>query len=234
MTGRSSRRAIVALLVACAWPLSVAAQSKPAPAPRDPLAPGFELSVGAGFLSGSDLADADADLRNSTGGEFRLFATSSRIGSSFPLEARIGFPLGLRYVFEVRGAWSRPELETTVNGDAEGVPAVSLAETTNQYSIDVGVLVYFNRQRQRTVTPFVSGAVGYVATVHEGLTLLEHGISVRGGGGVKFPLASGRKGRISGYGLRADATLVVMTNGVTSESGATTQVATSGSLYLTF
>jgi len=81
MTARGSRRAIAALVVACAWPLSAAAQGQPSTAPRDPLAPGLELSIGAGFLSGGDLDDADADLRNSTGGDFRLFATSSRIGS---------------------------------------------------------------------------------------------------------------------------------------------------------
>ena len=233
MTARRSRGVLVALVLAFMVPLTAAAQNKP-PAPRDPLAPGFEVSIGAGFLSGSDLGDADAELRNSTGGEFRLFATSSRIGASIPVEVRLGFPIGRRYVFEVRGAWARPDLQTSVNGDAEGAPGISVAETTDQYSIDAGVIVYLGRQRQRAVTPFVSGAVGYVATVHEGLTLLENGMSVRGGGGVKFPLASGRKGRISSYGLRADAALVVMTNGVTSSSGATTQVATSGALYLTF
>ncbi len=150
------------------------------------------------------------------------------------MEVRLGFPMGRRYVFEVRAAWARPELQTSVNGDAEGAPGISLAERTDQYSIDAGVLVYLGRQRQTAVTPFVSGAVGYVATVHEGLTLLENGISFRGGGGVKFPLASGRKGRISSYGLRADGALVVMTNGVTGDNGATTQVAASGAFYLTF
>jgi len=247
MTVPRSRRVSFAAVLAFLIPLAASAQSKPpAPeakpaaaqskpaVPRDPLAPAFEISVGAGFLTGSDLGDADADLRNSTGGELRLFATSSRIGTSLPVEVRFGFPFGGRYVFEARAAWARPDLETSVTGDVEGAPPVSLAETTDQYSIDAGVLVYFGRQRQREVTPFVSAAVGYVATVHEGLTLLENGMSFRGGGGVRFPLASGRRGRISAYGIRADAALVVMTNGVTSGSGATTQVATSGSLYLTF
>jgi hypothetical protein len=61
-----------------------AAQSKPAPAPapRGPSGPRIDLSVGAGFISGSGLGDADADLRGRSGAPLQLFATSSRLGGS--------------------------------------------------------------------------------------------------------------------------------------------------------
>jgi hypothetical protein len=56
----------------------------------------------------------------------------------------------------------------------------------------------------------------------------------RGGGGFKYPLSIGRRGRVKGAGLRVDGALLVMTGGVVAGSGATAQTAASGSLYLTF
>jgi hypothetical protein len=73
-----------------------------------------------------------------------------------------------------------------------------------------------------------------VAAVHEGYTLLESGITYRGGGGIKYPLAARSRGRMKGVGLRGDAALVVNTGGLATGSSATRQIAASGSLYLTF
>ena len=212
-----------------AFVLTAAAQ--PPAAARGPR---MELSVGAGFLGASSLGSADADLRGRSNQSFQLFDTSSRISSSVPLEVRLDVLLGPRYVFEVRGVWARPELETSVTGDVEGAPALTLVEQVDQYSLDLGLLVNLGQMRPRALVPFVSGGAGYVGAVHEELTLLENGISFRGGGGFKYPLVMQRRGRIKGMGIRADAALVVMTGALTSESGTTRQLATSGSLYLVF
>ena len=194
----------------------------------------MDVSVGAGFLGGSSLGDADADLRGSGGQPYQLFATSSRIGTSRPLEVRVDFPLGPKYVLEMRGAWSRPELETAVSGDEESAPPLTVAERVDQYSLDLGLLVNLRQVRPRVLVPFLSGGLGYVAAVHEGQTLLENGISYRGGGGIKYPLAVRTTGWINGVGIRADGALIVITNGLATGSGASRQVAATGSLYLTF
>ena len=207
------------------------ATAQPRPVPRGPR---MELSVGAGFLGASSLGTADADLRGRSTQSFQLFDTSSRIGVSVPLEVRLDFLLGPRYVFEIRGAWSRPELETSVSGDVEGAPGLTLVERVDQYSLDFGLLVNLGQARPRTLVPFVSGGAGYAGAVHEGLTLLENGISFRGGGGFKYPLVMERRGRIKGMGIRADAAVIVMTGGLAGENHTARQVTTSGSLYLTF
>jgi hypothetical protein len=212
-----------------AFVLTAAAQ--PPAAPRGPR---MELSVGAGFLGGSSLGAADADLRGRSNQPFQLFDTSSRIGVSVPLEVRLDFLLGPRYVVEIRGAWSRPELETSVSGDVEGAPELTVIERVDQYSLDLGLLVNLGRARSRTLVPFVSAGAGYAGAVHEGLTLLENGISVRGGGGFKYPLVTQRRGRIKGMGIRADVAVIVLTGGLAGENDTARQVATSGALYLTF
>lgn len=212
----------------------VSAQTKPPAPPRAPAGPRFEISVGAGFLGGGSLGDADADLRGRSGAPFDFFNTSSRLAGSVPIEARLGFLVGPRSAIEVRGAWARPDLQTSVTGDVEGAPPITVAERVDLYSIDVGLFVAFKTARPRTLMPFVSGGAGYVGAVHEGLTLLENGVVYRGGGGFKYPLAVGRRGRLKGVGVRVDGALVVMTGGVTTGSGATRQVAGTGSLYMTF
>ena len=216
--------------------VSAAAQTKPVPtpAPRAPSVPRIDLSIGSGFISGSDLGDAKADLRGRTGGPLQLFATSSRLGGSLPLEVRLGYRLSPRYALEMRGAWSRPEIQTSITGDVEGAPALTVAEKVDLYSLDLGILVIFNRPQPRALTPFISAGAGYAGAVHEGLTLLENGFTYRGGGGIKYPLALRDRARIKAIGVRADGTLIFMSGGLASGFGTTHQVAGSGSLYLTF
>jgi len=216
---------------------SAEAQNKPAPVrtPRGPSVPHWELSVGSGFFSGSGLGSADADLRGRSGEPFQLFATTSRIAASLPLEVRLGYRLSARDTLEMRGSWSRPELQTSIAEDVEGAPGLTVAENVDLYTLDLGLVRTFNRSRQpRAMTPFVSIGAGYVAAVHEGLTLLENGFSVRGGGGVKYPLAVRNQKRIKAIGVRAEGALIILGGGLVSGSGPTPQVAASGSFYLSF
>ena len=212
------------------------AQTKrpPAPAPRGPSVPRIDLSIGAGFISGSGLGDANADLRGRSGAPLQLFAASSRIGASLPLEVRLGYRISSRYTLEMRGAWSRPEIQASIAGDFEGAPALTVAEHVDLYSLDLGILVMFNRPRPRALTPFISAGAGYAAAVHEGLTLLENGFTYRGGGGIKYPLAVRTRARIKAIGVRADGALLFMSGGLASGFGTTHQLAGSVSLYLTF
>lgn len=219
-------------LVVLAAPVS--AQSRPPATPRPAAGPRLDLSVGAGFLGGSGLRDADADLRGRSGQPLELFATTSRLSAGVPLEVRVGFPLGSRSAIEVRGIWARPELRTSVGGDFEGAAGVTVAERLNLYAVDAGLLVAFAQSRPRSLVPFLAGGAGVAAAVHEGLTLMETGVIYRGGGGLKYPIAIRTRGRLKAVGIRTDAGLVVMTGGVATGSGATRQVTASGSFYLTF
>ena len=222
-------------LFAC-FVVSAAAQTKPAsaPAPRGPTVPRIDLSVGTGFIGGSGLGDANADLRGRSGAPLQLFASSSRLGSSYPLEVRLGYRLTPRYTLEMRGSWSRPALQTSITGDFESAPAATVAEQVDLYTLDLGLLVMFNRPGPRAMTPFLSGGVGYAGAVHEGLTLLENGILYRGGGGITYPLAVRNSARFKTIGVRVDGALLFMSGGLASGFGTTYQAAGTGGLYLTF
>ena len=211
-----------------------AAQVKPAATKRPPSGPRFDVSIGGGFLSGSSLGDGAADLRTRGGQPFELFTTETRIAASVPIEGRLTFLLGSRYALEVRGAWARPELRTSITDDVEDAAPQIVAERVSLYSLDAGLLVAFKPNRAGVVAPFISGGAGYIGAVHEGLTLLENGVIYRGGGGFRYPIAMRTQGRLKGYGVRADAGLVMLTGGVADGTGATRHMTASGSLFLTF
>jgi hypothetical protein len=216
-----------------AFVLTASAQGQVAQ-PRRPSGPRLDLSIGSGFIGSSGLGSVDADLRGSGSASFQLFATSSRLGQSIPLEVRIDFLVSPRYVLEMRGAWSRPELKTSVSGDVEGAPPLDVIERIDQYSLDVGLLITLKPPRLRAIVPFIAAGAGYVGAVHEGLTLLENGFGFRGGGGFKYPLTMRDTGRLKGSGVRVDTALILMASGLASGSGVTSQIAASGSFYLTF
>jgi hypothetical protein len=139
-----------AVALVASFAVSAEAQTKPAqrPGPRGPSVPRWDLSVGSGFFGGSGLGSANADLRGRSDEPFELFATTSRIGASFPLEVRLGYRLSPRFALEMRGSWSRPELQTSIADDVEGVPALTVAENVDVYMLDLGLVMTFNRARQ--------------------------------------------------------------------------------------
>jgi len=124
--------------------------------------------------------------------------------------------------------------EIVVDITDEGAPALIVAEKVDLYSLDLGLLVMFNRSQPRALTPFNSADAGYAGAVHEGLSLLENGFTYRGGGGLKYPFAVRNRGRIKAIGVRADGALIFMSRGLASGFGMTKQVSGSGSLYLAF
>jgi hypothetical protein len=214
--------------------LAVTAEAQPRPtAARTPPVgpPRFEVSFGAGIVSRSDLGDANADLRGRDGASYRLFATSSRFAVSVPIEARIGMSVTRRWAIEGRATFSRPELETSISGDVEGAAALTVAERLDRYVVDGAVVVALGDGRG--ATPFLAGGAGWVRQVHEGLTLIEDGAAVRGGGGVKYPLVVRNRGAIRGLGFRADGALVVLSKKA-ALGGIRRQIEASGAVYLMF
>jgi len=209
--------------------LPVTAQTR---APR--VNPRVEVSVGAGFASGSDLGDANADLRARDGGTLVLFTTSSKFSSHVPLELRLGFPVSRSWSFEAVGAFSRPELQTSVANDTEGAPTVGVSERIDRYVVDGALIYAFDTPQSRRAVPFVGAGIGWVRQVHEGQSLSEDGVSFRGGGGVKYPLVVRNRGAVRRMGIRADAALIVFSKAVTVGTGPASHLTAVGSLYVAF
>jgi hypothetical protein len=202
---------------------------------RLPSSPRIELAVSSGIVTGTDLDDANADLRNRSGDPLRLFTTSSEVSSSIPIEVRLGYGLTRRSSIEIRGGFARPELRTAISGDLEDAPGLTVVERVDQYTLDGSFVFTLREPRPGALIPFVSAGAGYGWLVHEGLTLLEHGLSYRGGAGLKVPLTAVRqKGWVRGVGIRADSALVVSTGGLSLGSDPSWNIAATGGVYFLF
>ena len=197
----------------------------------------IDIHVGGGIVSASTLGSTDANLRaNSTARQpYRLFSTESRFPSAATFHAHAGFAFNRRVGIEGGLTFSRPHLRTRVTADVEQAPELTAVEGIDQYVFDASLVVAIDRLRRgvRTV-PFIAAGGGYLRQLHEGLTVIEHGQVYHAGGGVKHWLMARDRGFVNAVGLRADARVHLIVGGIALEDRPRSQVAISGSAFLSF
>jgi hypothetical protein len=82
--------------------------------------------------------------------------------------------------------------------------------------------------------PFAAAGIGYLRQLHEGLTLVEQGHLYHLGGGLKHWLAVRDRGRIRALGVRTDARLYLLRDGIAFKDRPRPLGAISGSLFIDF
>jgi hypothetical protein len=217
------------MLLVLAAPVLARAQAS-----REPPRGRIEAAFAAGWLGGGGLGDAAANLRTSGSGDYLLFTTDTRFAAAPMIEARVAYPLTARYTIEGRFGFSRPELRTSISGDAENAPALSVAEPVDQYTFEGALVVMLSGLRFASLVPFASGGAGYLRQLHEGQTLVEEGVAYHVGGGVKRQLFARQRGLVKGAGVRGEARLYVFSHGVEFDGGARLQGSVLGSVFVTF
>jgi hypothetical protein len=227
----SVRCVTLAVVVTLAAASSATAQTIDRPVHR------FDATIGALWLGGAELGSEDADLRQSgtPPGDFTLFSTDTRIDASPGFDGRVAYWLTRSIALEAGFVWSRPIVRTRVTDDVEDVEDLTLEEDLDQYFVDIGAVLLLDRFSMggRTV-PFVSGGAGYLRQLHEGRTLVETGQAYHVGAGLRHWLHVRDTGFLRAAGLRVDARLYMLVNGVAFDDGARPHGAISGSLFLTF
>lgn len=196
-----------------------------------------EVTAGGGLFGGAALGSSDANLRanDTTRRPFRLFSSETRFGRAALLEARAGYSFNRRVAVEIGVALSQPEIRSSTSNDAEGAPALTIVERIDQYFVE-GSLIFTIDELSiagRTV-PFVAVGGGYVRQLHEGLTFIEQGRLYHLGGGIKHWLVVRERGFIRAAGLRADARVYVLTDGIAFEDRPRPHGAISGGVFVTF
>jgi hypothetical protein len=221
-------KAVVIAVILGVMPDSARAQATEPPLRR------LELAAGVGYLGGTSLGDADADLRSPSAGPYRLFTTSSRLMGAPALDVRVGFDLSRRIGFEGHVLFGHPEVRTTVEGDAESAPTSEVVERLDQYLIDGGIVLRLDEFRVGGLRPFVTAGAGYLRQLHEGLTVIEGGRVFYVGGGARYWLFARPRGLPRAGGLRVDARLNVLSGGITVDDRSRRQPSISGSFFLLF
>ena len=177
-----------ALVVVCAAPLRAQSPSRGT----------VEIGGGAAVAGGSDLDRRTAQLTSNTGttgAGFDYFDVEGRIKPGYGVLARIGVYLSSAVSFEGGVQWLRAINAQRISGDIEDAPDITAEAKLKQYLFEGSALWHFGTGSAR---PFVYGGAGYLRVLHEGETVVEDGLEVHAGIGVKWWV--GRRVAIRGDG----------------------------------
>ena len=226
---RRARQTVLACACLCALPLSSAsAQAVVEERGR------FELAAGPMWTGRESFASNDATETAPAGGRSRLFSTSAVLASAPGVEARAGVRLTRRLQVEFSSTYGRPPLRTTITGDIENAPTLTVGEPVRQFTFDGAVVLQLPRWRIGTRTlPFVSAGAGYLRQLHEGETLSAAGRTYHIGGGVKLLLKSRATG-MKALGLRGDVRALIRSKGVAFDTDAHVSPVVAASLFVRF
>lgn len=197
----------------------------------------LEVEMGGGLIGGAAAGEADATLlaNDPVRRPLTLFETTTRIGPAPAFHVRLGAALSRRITIEGGVVLSRPELRLSTSGDAESGPSLTIVERIDQYFFEGSVLILIDEARLggRTV-PFVAAGGGYLRQLHEGQTIIEHGVLFHAGGGLKHWFLARSQGALRGAGMRADARVYILRDNIAIEDRPRPHGAVSGSLFLVF
>jgi hypothetical protein len=198
--------------------------------------PRWEITGGAGLVTGGRLGGESADLRaNSTTAQpFSLFTSESRLRRSWLTEARIGFALTPAITVEGRLGYSQPTLETSVSADREDAAPITVVERVDQYVIDAGLVIHLDQVQFGRVIPYVAAGAGYLRQLHEGLVSIDQGHVYHLGGGLKRELSTRDRGFIRAAGLRADLRAYFLSGGISLGDRVVTQTTLTGGAFVRF
>jgi len=157
-----------------------------------------EIGGGGAVAGGSDLGRRTAQLTSNTapsGAPFNYFDVDGRIKPGYGGLARIGVYLSSAASIEGGVQWLRAINSQRITGDTEGAPDITAEARLNQYLFEGSALWHFGAGSAR---PFVYGGAGYMRVLHEGDALVEDGVEIHAGFGVKWWV--GRRVAIRGDG----------------------------------
>jgi len=171
------------------------------------------VSIGSLWIGHQPLGAADANETTPSGGQLKIFTTSSELTTVFGVEGRAAVRVLPSLEVEFEGSYGHPELRVAISGDSEGAAAATAVDTVQQFTIGGGAVWYLPPLTPR-LSPFITGGVGQLRQMHQDRISLQTGFYYQVGGGVKYFFFSRPGGFFNAFGVRADARVLVRTNGV--------------------
>ena len=228
---KNSLAVAVAALTFTATPAGAQSSSSPSSEPGR-----LELGIGAVWIGRASLGSRDANETTGTGGTFRLFSSSTELASVAGLEGRVTVVVTPRFEAEAFASYTKPQLQTRVDSDAESSNApLTITGTILQFAIGGAALWYPRLPRfEGRARVFVRGGAGYLRQLENDGTLIVTGRVYEAGAGVKLLLVSRETGWWKGIGARVDARAVVRQKGVAFDNRARVSPAAGASLFLRF
>jgi len=197
--------------------------------------PRFDVSLGAGFVTGEDLGAVDANLRANatTLQDYRLFSTSARLEPAPAVDVRMAGSVSGPLAIEGQIQFGQPELRTTVADDVEAPADVVLVNQVARVLLTGGVRLRLGASGPGTrLQPHVSVGGGLVRQALDGGPT-EQGRVVYVGGGLRYGLGAMPSG-VPRRGLRADVQWMAADVGVGPDGSGSSLLAVTGGVFFAF
>jgi hypothetical protein len=196
----------------------------------------LELAIGAVWSGRVPLGARDANETTGSGGTFRLFSSSTELGSVSGLEGHIGLRVMSRLEAEASGSYGKPDMRTRVDSDFETSNApLTITDKVQQFTIGGAALWYPRVPRlSGRARAFVRAGAGYLRQLENDGALIVTGRTYDVGGGLKLALASRQAGWLKGIGARLDARAIVQQKGVIFDNRTHVSPALGASVYVRF
>jgi hypothetical protein len=166
-------------------------------------------------------------------GKLTLFTSDTELQAAPGFDAQVGIWLTSALQVEATVSYGRPNLQTRLTADSEGIPDTTVTEAITQYTFEGGVAAQLARWRVGRLVPFAAAGAGYLRQLHAGRRLVETGQTYYLGGGFRYPLAW-RGGLVKASGLRADIRAEFLRDGVALDDGARAAPSLGASFFVTF
>jgi hypothetical protein len=206
--------AVLLLVLSAAGPL----WAQPATQAEAPAKPSrtWELAAGVLVVVPTSLGSANANLLDPQGGTLPLFRTSTDAGMGLGFEANVGTAVAKHVDVELSGAWTRFDVRTTVSDDFEDIPGITVSDRLTRFSVEGAVLWRFVEKTR--VSWFVRGGAGWMRELSSDASLVEDGLVLNAGVGMKYWLSANPAGQGT-FGLRAEFRVLNRRRGIEIDDG---------------
>jgi hypothetical protein len=198
--------------------------------------PRFDVSLGAGLVTGEELGAVDANLRANatTLQDYRLFSTSSRLQPAPAIDVRVAGTVSGPLAIEGQVQFGRPELRTTISNDVEGAADAVLVNQVTRVLLTGGVRLRLGASGAGTrLQPHVSAGGGLLRQALEGGGTTEQARVVYAGGGLRYALGAMPRG-VARRGLRADVQWMAVDGGLGLDGAGSSLLAVTGGVFFAF
>lgn len=171
----------------------------------------IEIAFGAALDGSASAGSTRTELLDSGGNPVTLFDASHRRSAGIGIDVGVAYRLRPRVVLELSGAWTRPDLKTTITNDFEEVAPTTVSLGIHRFSTAGAVVRDFGRRG--ALEPYLRAGAGWFRELTADRALVDDGVQGHVGGGVKYWLGN--------MALRADVRLVFGHGGLTFGDTAT-------------
>jgi len=182
------------------------------PAAAQAQSPTLEVTVGATLHGPSSAGTTRAELLDPAGNPVTLFEAKQRTTSAVGLAGAVSYRLRPRLALELSGGWSRPNFESRISDDFEGVDGSTLTLGLHRFMVELGAVRHFGRRG--ALEPYARIGAGWLRELTRDRALVDDGVAAHVGGGFKYWMREGRPEWLGHIALRADVRVSVRRGGI--------------------